>query len=89
MAIRLKGAVLGNGFDPDLTDETFLISVQGSPALSGASGGEAGIFYMALPLAIASMLPVGNVCNIYLALSLGEISAIEGAVSITPASTTD
>ena len=89
MAIRVKGVVLGNSYDPDQENQEFLVTIQGSIALSGTEGGDQGVLRLTCQSAVAALLTIGQGCNIYLTLNGAEIAAIEGAVSVTPASTTD
>ena len=83
MALRVIGQVVGSG----LNDETGL----GQVTLACPSGAVQGgfIFLNALLPVDSSTLPIGTTVWVVIAATGGDQTAINGAVTLTPMSTTD
>ena len=93
--IRYKGVVIGNGVVNEgvpISPVPNQITILGSPFFEGPPGGGssngADIFYSNVANVISN-LAINGVASIYITTLAADKTAIEGAVTIIPASTVD
>ena len=92
--VRFKATVIGSGIQqegiPTGGNPPTIITYQGGPTIGGQQGFYNGIDNVLTNVASAiSALPIGGSLSVYMTTSGTDKTAIEAAVTIVPASSTD